>query len=147
MPEVLSEVDSVGLVENDPFGFQKPFLVLVTLHVAQGYLSFTVDHPMPGKSFCPGKRMQHSNHLAGGSSVARHGCYSPICGNLAFGNFPDGVNDFLCERGNAHGERIGDFRSPCKECMFILLICKRSLPVAPSLFIYPFHIGVSRKER
>jgi len=49
VPEIVIQIDGVLFIKNNPFLQQALLLNLIPLERLQGYLTFSIDDPMPGK--------------------------------------------------------------------------------------------------
>jgi hypothetical protein len=60
---------------------QKLSLNFVPVSGLQGYLTVTLDHPVPGELVLAGAGMQHPNHLSGTTGIACQGSHLSVGGH------------------------------------------------------------------
>lgn len=97
LEEVYVEVDSIAMVEPDPFPIQQGFLDLVTAGRLEGYSTPGVDDAVPGQVVPSGAGMKDPGYLPRAPRVARER------GDLAIGgDFAD--RDSLDDRSYSLGE-------------------------------------------
>ena len=104
-PEVAFQVNGVLFIKNNPLQQQALLLNLIPFERLQGYFTFSIYNPMPGKLVGGGTGMQDPGYLPGGARVAGQGRDKTVRNDLAGRDLSDQGFYLLGERAG-HGHPI-----------------------------------------